>query len=57
MIKEFREFLEKGNIMDAAFGLILALAFVPVVGSLIAAIFGQPDFSRLSITIGDAHIL
>lgn len=62
MLKEFREFIDKGNIVDAAVGLILALAFTPVVQSLVddvimqivAAIFGQPDFSALSIHWGDA---
>lgn len=61
LIKEFKEFVDKGNIIDAAVGLILALAFKPVVDSLVndvimqivAAIFGQPDFSALSIHWGD----
>ncbi len=61
MIKEFREFIDKGNVVDAAVGLILALAFKPVVDSLVndvimqivAAIFGQPDFSALAIHWGD----
>ncbi|MCP3934357.1 MAG: large conductance mechanosensitive channel protein MscL [Actinomycetia bacterium] len=61
LIAEFREFVDKGNIVDAAVGLILALAFKPVVDSLVndvimqivAAIFGQPDFSALSIHWGD----
>lgn len=61
LLAEFREFVDKGNIVDAAVGLILALAFKPVVDSLVndvimqvvAAIFGQPDFSALSIHWGD----
>ncbi len=61
MLKEFREFIDRGNIVDAAIGLILALAFKPVVDSLVndvimqivAAIIGQPDFSALSIHWGD----
>ena len=61
MIKEFREFIDKGNIVDAAVGLILALAFKPVIDSLVndvimqivAAIIGQPDFSSLAIHWGD----
>ncbi len=65
LMAEFREFIDKGDIVDAAVGLILALAFVPVVGSLvddilmpiIAAIFGQPDFQALYIDIGDARIM
>ena len=61
MIKEFREFIDKGNIVDAAVGLILALAFKPVIDSPVtdvimqidAAIIGQPDFSSLAIHWGD----
>ena len=61
MIKEFREFIDKGNIVDAAVGLILALAFKPVIDSLVndvimqivAAIIGQPDFSSLAIHWGE----
>ena len=64
LMAEFREFIEKGSIIDAAVGLILALAFTPVVQSLVddiimqivAAIFGQPDFSSLSFGLGDAEI-
>ena len=64
LMAEFREFIEKGSIIDAAVGLILALAFKPVVDSLVndiimqivAAIFGEPDFSRLSFDLGDATI-
>jgi large conductance mechanosensitive channel len=64
LLAEFREFIEKGSIIEAAVGLILALAFTPVVQSLVddvimqivAAIFGEPNFSRLSFGLGDAEI-
>lgn len=64
MIKEFRDFLMKGNLLEIAVGLILALAFKTVVDSLvadiltpiIAAIFGQPDFSSLVLDIGDGKV-
>ncbi|MGB5755308.1 MAG: large conductance mechanosensitive channel protein MscL [Acidimicrobiales bacterium] len=60
MLQEFREFINKGGIFEAAVGLIMALAFVPVVGSLVndvimpivARVFGQPDFSALSLGLG-----
>jgi len=60
MLQEFKDFINKGGIFEAAVGLIMALAFVPVVGSLVddvimpivARIFGQPDFSSLSIGLG-----
>ena len=64
MLKEFKEFALKGNLIEIAVGLILALAFAGVVASftndiispIIGAIFGQPDFSTLTIDIGDAVI-
>jgi large conductance mechanosensitive channel len=60
MLQEFKDFINKGGIFEAAVGLIMALAFVPVVASLVddvimpivARIFGQPDFSSLSIGLG-----
>ena len=60
MIQEFKDFINKGGVFEAAVGLILALAFKPVVDSLVAdvimpvvgAIFGQPDFSGLKIGLG-----
>ena len=62
MLKEFRDFLLRGNLVEIAVGLVLALAFTAVVTSLvgdlitplIAAIFGQPDFSGLDFTINDS---
>jgi len=64
LLAEFREFLDNGSIIDAAVGLILALAFTPVITSLvddivmqiIAAIFGEPNFGRLSFGLGNAEI-
>lgn len=64
MIQEFKDFISKGGVFEAAVGLILALAFAPVVSSLvddilmqiIAAVFGQPDFGNLSFGLGDAEI-
>ncbi len=60
MIQEFKDFINKGGVFEAAVGLIMALAFKPVVDSLVAdvimpivgAIFGQPDFSGLKIGLG-----
>ena len=64
MLKEFKEFALKGNLIEIAVGLILALAFAGVVTSftediiapIIGAIFGQPNFDSLVIDIGDAEI-
>ncbi len=65
MLREFKEFISRGNLVELAVAAILGLAFNAVVQSLvadvftpiIAAIFGEPDFSRLTIPIGDSEIL
>jgi large conductance mechanosensitive channel len=62
MLKELKDFLTRGNLVEIAVGLVLALAFAAVIASLvadiltplIAAIFGQPDFSRLTFTINES---
>jgi large conductance mechanosensitive channel len=62
VLKEFRDFLLRGNLLEIAVGLVLALAFTMVVNSLvedlltplIAAIFGKPDFSGLTFTINES---
>jgi large conductance mechanosensitive channel len=62
MLKEFKEFLLRGNLIEIAVGLVLALAFTAVVMSLvedlitplIAAIFGKPDFADLTFTINES---
>ena len=63
MIKEFREFLLRGSVVDLAVAVVIGAAFGVVVTSfvndilmqLIAMIGGQPDFSGLSFTINDAE--
>ena len=65
MIKEFREFALKGSLLDVAVGFVLGAAFATVVTSLvedvitplIAGIFGAPDFSELSIRVGESEIM
>jgi len=60
MLKEFRAFALKGNLLDTAVGLVLALAFTAVVTAfidgilmpLIAATVGQPSFDDIVWTIG-----
>ncbi len=62
MIREFREFLLRGNVVDLAIAVVLGAAFGAVVTSfvndilmqIIAMIGGQPDFSGLTFTINDA---
>jgi large conductance mechanosensitive channel len=63
MIKEFREFLLRGNVIDLAIAVVIGAAFGAVVTSfvndilmqVIAMVGGQPDFSGLSFTINDAE--
>lgn len=60
MIKEFKEFIGGGGVFETAIGLIMALAFAPVVQGLVdniimpivARIFGKPDFSDIRISLG-----
>lgn len=60
MIQEFKDFINKGGVFEAAVGLILALAFAPIVNSMVSdmimpivgRIFGAPDFSELQIGLG-----
>jgi large conductance mechanosensitive channel len=62
MLKEFRDFLLRGNILELAVAFVIGLAFAAVVNSfvndlvmpLIAAIIGKPDFRDLTFTINDA---
>ena len=64
MLKEFKEFALKGNIMDMAIGVIIGGAFQKIVTSLVndiimpaVAIFtGKVDFSDLVVTIGNSSI-
>jgi large conductance mechanosensitive channel len=59
MIREFKQFLLRGNVVDLAVGIVIGVAFGALVGALvadlltplIAAIFGKPDFSRLAFTV------
>jgi len=59
MLKEFKEFAIKGNMMDMAVGIIIGAAFGTVVSSLvndvlmpvISAIIGTPDFSNLYVVL------
>jgi large conductance mechanosensitive channel len=64
-VKDFREFLLRGNLVDMAVGIVIGVAFGAVITALvadlitplIAAIGGQPDFSGLSFTINKSHFL
>lgn len=59
MLREFREFAVKGNMLDMAVGIIIGTAFGAVVKSLvddvlmplISGIIGSPDFSNLFLLL------
>ncbi|RJQ42232.1 MAG: large conductance mechanosensitive channel protein MscL [Gaiellales bacterium] len=59
MVKEFKEFVLRGNMLDLAVAVVIGAAFGAVITSLvtniitpvIGAIGGQPDFSGLTFTI------
>jgi large conductance mechanosensitive channel len=63
MIKEFREFLLRGNVVDLAVAVILGAAFGAVITSfvedlltpLLAAVGGEPNFDQLAFTINDSR--
>ena len=62
MLKEFQEFIAKGNVMDLAVGIIIGGAFGLIVSSLVAdivmpivgAIFGGFDFSNYFLPLSSA---
>jgi large conductance mechanosensitive channel len=62
MLKEFKEFALKGNVMDMAVGIIIGAAFGKIVSSFVADVIMPPiglllggvDFSSLAITLKEA---
>ena len=64
MLKGFRQFIMRGNVMDLAVAVVIGAAFTGVVNALvtniitplIAAIVGKPDFSALTLTINGGVI-
>ena len=64
-LKEFKDFIVRGNVIDLAVAFVLGVAFSAVVSALvkdlltpiIAAIVGKPDFSALFFTINGSQFL
>jgi len=64
IVREFREFAVKGNVMDLAVGVIIGAAFGKIVSSLvedmvmpvIGVLMGGLDFSTLAVKIGSATL-
>jgi len=65
MLKEFRDFLLKGNLIELAVAFVMGVAFAAVLNAFVAdiitpiigAIFGKTDFSNLTFTIHRSHFL
>jgi large conductance mechanosensitive channel len=65
MLKGFRDFILRGNVVDLAVAVVVGVAFGAVVTALvadiitplIAAVFGKPDFSGLTFTINQSKFL
>ena len=63
MLKEFKQFLLRGNVIDLAVAVVVGAAFTAVIAAmvkdlitpLIAAIIGQPNFSSLTFTIHNSR--
>jgi large conductance mechanosensitive channel len=62
VLREFKEFVFRGNIVELAVAFVLGVAFAAVINSLvenllmpvIATIVGKPDFNDLTFTVNDA---
>jgi len=63
MLKEFKEFAMRGNVLDMAVGIIVGAAFGQIVNSFvqdvmmppIGRLFGHADFSNLFVTLTGQH--
>lgn len=64
MLKEFKEFVMRGNVLDLAVAVIIGGAFGKIIGSLVNDILmpliglfmGGVDFSKLAFTVGEAVV-
>jgi large conductance mechanosensitive channel len=64
MLKEFRDFAMRGNVLDLAIGFVMGAAFTAIVNSmvndlimpLVGVVLGGLDFTGLAITVGSASI-
>ncbi|MFV8261154.1 large conductance mechanosensitive channel protein MscL [Aerococcus urinaeequi] len=62
MLKEFRDFIAKGNVLDMAIGVVMATAFTTIVNSLVNDIImpfvglflGSTDFASITVQLGSA---
>lgn len=62
MLKEFKEFISKGNVIDLAIGVIIGAAFGKIVSSMVSDVIMPPmgfilsgvDFSKMGVIIKEA---
>jgi large conductance mechanosensitive channel len=65
MLKGFREFIMRGNVVDLAIAVVMGTAFTALVKAfvadiltpIVAAIFGKPNFGDLTFTINSSQFL
>ena len=65
MLKEFRDFLLRGNLIELAVAFVMGVAFAALLNAFVAdfvtpiigAIFGKTDFSKLTFTIHHSRFL
>lgn len=65
MLKEFRDFLLKGNLIELAVAFVMGVAFAALLNAFVAdlimpiigAVFGKRDFSNLTFTIHNSRFL
>ena len=63
MLKDFRDFIMRGNVLDLAVGIIIGAAFTSVVNSLVNDVLMPPiglllkgvNFSNLFINLGSSN--
>src|SRR5262245_43930196 len=61
MVKEFKEFIMRGNVIDLAVGIVIGAAFGKIVSSLVADVIMPPiglllggvNFTNLKVTLGE----
>lgn len=64
MLKEFKDFINRGSVLDLAVGFIMGVAFSAVVTSfvndivmaIVGAIVGKPSFNDLTLELGDGVV-
>ena len=65
LLREFRDFVNRGNVIDLVIAVILATFFAPIITALIdgvimnliAAAVGEPSFDSITIDVGDSTLL